>query len=166
MYRKNIAEERQKHEKKIYIGFNFDNRAGTAYLLTRHFLPELFPLFVVSMISLAGMAIITEASLSFLGLGDPTSRSWGLIINHAVNFRGIYFTPFWKWWLLYPWLFLTLLVTSLSLLGRDMERMADPRMKKAKLLIMGTPKNSVLWYNLKLTSFKKKLVKKTFRCYT
>ncbi len=101
---------------------------GFFYLLFRHFLPELLPLLLVNMIRLAGMAIIAEASLAFLGLGDPTSRSWGLIINHAVNFSGIYFTPFWQWWLLYPWLFLTLLVTSLALLGRDLERVADPRL--------------------------------------
>lgn len=101
--------------------------AGPLYLLTKHFIPELFPIIIVSMVRLAGMAIVTEASLAFLGLGDPTSRSWGLIINHAVNFRGIYFTEYWKWWLFYPWLFLTLLVTSLALLGRDLERIADPR---------------------------------------
>jgi len=100
---------------------------GACYILTRHFLPELFPLLLVTMIRLAGAAIVAEASLSFLGLGDPTSRSWGLIINHAVNFSGIYFTPFWKWWLLAPWVCLTLLVTSLALLGRDLERTADPR---------------------------------------
>lgn len=114
-----------------YIKMAAHYGGSTVYLLTRHFLPELFPLLVVSMIRLAGMAIITEASLSFLGLGDPTSRSWGLIINHAVNFRGIYFTPFWKWWLLYPWIFLTLLVSSLALLGRDLERIADPRIMKS-----------------------------------
>ncbi len=101
---------------------------GFFYLLRRHFLPELLPLLVVVMVRLAGMAIITEASLSFLGLGDPTSKSWGLIINHALNFPGIFFTSFWKWWLVYPWLFLTLLVTSLALIGMDLQRIADPRM--------------------------------------
>jgi len=111
-----------------YIKMAAHYGASPFYLLKRHFIPELLPIVMVSMIRLAGMAIVTEASLAFLGLGDPTSRSWGLIINHAVNFRGIYFTEFWKWWLFYPWLFLTLLVTSLALLGRDLERVADPRM--------------------------------------
>lgn len=95
--------------------------AGTFYLLRKHFLPELFPLIAVSMIRLTGRAIVAEASLAFLGLGDPTSGSWGLIINHATSFSGIYFTPFWKWWLLYPWLFLTILVTSLAFLTREFE---------------------------------------------
>lgn len=96
--------------------------ASTAYLLRKHFLPELFPLIAVSMIRLMGKCIVAEASMAFLGLGDPTSGSWGLILNHAISFRGIYFTPFWKWWLLYPWIFLTLLVTSLALLAREMEK--------------------------------------------
>ncbi len=104
--------------------------ASDLYVIFRHLLPELIPILAVSMIRLAGMAIVTEAGLAFLGLGDPTSRSWGLIINHALNFSGIYFTPFWQWWLLYPWVFLTLLITSLALLGRDLERIADPRVAR------------------------------------
>ncbi|MBS4031772.1 MAG: ABC transporter permease [Clostridiales bacterium] len=117
-------------KEQAYIKIAAHYGAGMGHLFFRHFLPELFPLMMVSMIRLAGMAIVTEASLSFLGLGDPTSRSWGLIINHAVSFRGIYFTPFWKWWLVYPWIFLTLLVSSLALLGRDLEGIADPRIMK------------------------------------
>ncbi len=101
--------------------------AGTLYLMRRHFLPEIFPLAAVGMIRLAGRAIVAEAGLSFLGLGDPTSRSWGLIMHHALSFKGIYYTDFWKWWLLFPWLALTLVVTSLALLGRDLEKIADPR---------------------------------------
>ena len=111
-----------------YINMAKHYGAGTWYILRKHFIPELFPLVIISMIRLASMAIVTEASLAFLGLGDPASRSWGLIINHAVNFRGIYFTEYWTWWLLYPWLFLTILVTSLALFGREMEKVADPRM--------------------------------------
>lgn len=101
--------------------------ATDLYIIWKHLLPELIPILVVSMVRLSGMAIVTEAGLAFLGLGDPTSRSWGLIINHALNFSGIYFTPFWKWWLIYPWIFLTLLITGLALFGRDLERFADPR---------------------------------------
>ena len=105
--------------------------AGTFYLLRRHFLPEVFPLAAVGMIRLAGRAIVAEAGLSFLGLGDPTSRSWGLIMHHALNFQGIYYTDFWKWWLVFPWTALTLVATSLGLVGRDLEIMSDPRMRGA-----------------------------------
>lgn len=105
--------------------------ATTFYLLRRHFLPEIFPLAAVCMIRLAGRAIVAEAGLSFLGLGDPTSRSWGLIMHHALSFKGIYYTDFWKWWLFFPWLALTLVVTALALLGRDLEKLADPRIGRS-----------------------------------
>ena len=103
--------------------------AGAAYLMRRHFLPEIFPLAAVGMIRMAGRAIVAEAGLSFLGLGDPTSRSWGLILHNALSFQGIYYTEFWKWWLLYPWLALMLTVVSLALVARDLEKAADPRMR-------------------------------------
>ncbi len=106
------------------------NGAGAVYLIRRHFLPEVFPLAAVSMIRLTGRAIVAEAGLSFLGLGDPTSRSWGLILHHATSFPGIYYTKFWQWWLVFPWLALTLMVVSLALVSRDMEKIADPRLGK------------------------------------
>ncbi|WP_165859424.1 ABC transporter permease [Desulfofundulus salinus] len=102
--------------------------AGVWYLMWKHFLPEVFPLVAVNMIRLSGRAIVAEAGLSFLGLGDPTSKSWGLIIHHATNFKGIYYTDFWKWWLLYPWLALIIMVISLAFISRELERMVDPRM--------------------------------------
>nr|WP_238455595.1 ABC transporter permease [Desulfolucanica intricata] len=104
--------------------------AGAWYLIRRHFLPEVFPLVAINIIRLTGRAIVAEAGLSFLGLGDPTSKSWGLIIHHATNFQGIYYTNFWKWWLLYPWLALTVMVTSLAFISRELERVTDPRMKR------------------------------------
>ena len=102
--------------------------AGVWYLIWKHFFPEVFPLVAVNMIRLTGRAIVAEAGLSFLGLGDPTSKSWGLIIHHATSFKGIYYTDFWKWWLLYPWLALTTIVISLAFVSRELERMADPRL--------------------------------------
>ena len=102
--------------------------AGAGYLLKRHFLPEVLPLAGFGMIRLAGRAIVAEAGLSFLGLGDPTSHSWGLTMHHALSFQGIYYTDYWKWWLVFPWLTLTVVVTGLALLTKDLEKLTDPRM--------------------------------------
>jgi peptide/nickel transport system permease protein len=117
-------------KEKTYIKSAELYGAGAWYLMWKHFLPEIFPLIAVQMIRLTGRAIISEAGLSFLGLGDPTSKSWGLIIHYATSFKGIYFTEFWKWWLLYPWLFLTAMVTSLAFISRELEQVADPRVKR------------------------------------
>lgn len=98
---------------------------GAGYLIYRHFLPETFPLLAVSMIKLAGRAVVAEAGLSFLGLGDPTSKSWGAILHHAINFHGIYFTDYWKWWILFPLLGILAMVISLAFLSRDLERVVE-----------------------------------------
>lgn len=95
--------------------------ANTGWVLQKHFLPSLMPLLSISVIRISGKAIVSEASLAFLGLGDPTGKSWGLIINHATSFPGLYFTDFWKWWLLFPLIFLLLLVCSLAFIARGLE---------------------------------------------
>lgn len=117
-------------KEKTYIKSAELYGAGTWYLMWKHFLPEIFPIIAVQMIRLTGRAIVSEAGLSFLGLGDPTSKSWGLTIHYATSFKGIYFTDFWKWWLFYPLLFLILMVVSLAFVSRELEQFADPRVKK------------------------------------
>lgn len=91
------------------------------YMTFNHFLPQIFPIIMVSFIKLIGKAVVAEASLSFLGLGDPTSKSWGLILHYAMNFNGIYFTPYWKWWILSPLVFIMLFVVSISFIVREFE---------------------------------------------
>nr|WP_242825073.1 ABC transporter permease [Acetobacterium woodii] len=116
-------------KEQTYIKVAETYGASVWYLIWRHFLPAVFPILAVNIIRLTGRAIVSEAGLSFLGLGDPTSKSWGLIIHYATSFEGIYYTNFWQWWLLYPWLILTLVVMSLAFLSRELERIVDPRLK-------------------------------------
>jgi len=94
---------------------------GIFYITRKHFMPEIFALLMVSFIRLISRAVVAEAGLSFLGLGDPTNKSWGLILNHALGFRGIYFTDFWKWWVISPLLFIILLVLSVSFISKEVE---------------------------------------------
>jgi len=71
---------------------------------------------------------IAEAGLAFLGLGDPTSKSWGLILNHAINFKGIYFTNYWKWWVVAPLIATILLVLAIAHISRDLEHMLNEKL--------------------------------------
>ena len=95
--------------------------AGFLHLTAKHFFPAALPVIVVGMIRIAGHAIVAEAGMAFLGLGDPLSKSWGIILNRSINFSGIYFTEYWKWWVMSPLAALILLVLSVALLGRDLE---------------------------------------------
>lgn len=99
-----------------------DNFLG---ITTRHFLPHTMPLIGLNVIKLMSKAIVAEASLAFLGIGDPTSKSWGLILYHAINFNGIYFTPYWKWWVVTPLVAIVSLVLSIAMLLRDIEKIID-----------------------------------------
>jgi peptide/nickel transport system permease protein len=110
-------------KEKQYVHYIKIHGATSWYIMRKHLFPDIFPLMSVSMIRLTGRAIIAEAGLSFLGLGDPTSKSWGMIIHHATSFHGIYYTNYWKWWLVFPWMALTMMVLSLAFINRDLERL-------------------------------------------
>jgi peptide/nickel transport system permease protein len=69
------------------------------------------PKFLLSIAS----AMIAEASISFLGLGDPTMKSWGTMINFAFT-RGGFINGYW-WWYLTPGLCITLFVLCVVLMG-------------------------------------------------
>ncbi|NLZ52537.1 MAG: ABC transporter permease [Thermoanaerobacteraceae bacterium] len=114
-------------KQETYIKVAKGYGANFLYITFKHFLPQIFPICATSFIKLISKAIVSEASLSFLGLGDPTSKSWGLILNHALNFRGIYFTNYWKWWVIYPLAFIICLVVATAVLSRELEKVFDTK---------------------------------------
>jgi peptide/nickel transport system permease protein len=104
--------------------------AGTGYVLLRHILPEIGPLIAFGWITAAGRAVAMEAGLAFLGLGDPTAKSWGLMMRFALNLPGLFLTDRWLWWLLPPGLCITLLILALTFFGMGLERRLHPRLAR------------------------------------
>ncbi len=100
------------------------------YIITRHLIPALAPILITTLVLQAGRAVLTEAGLAFLGLGDPTIKSWGLMMRYALSFSGIYFGSYWVWWLLPPGLCLTALLLGLTFLGQGLEAWANPRLER------------------------------------
>ena len=98
------------------------------HIFKRHLFREVLPIVLVDAIRIFSHAIIAEAGLTFLGLGDPTSKSWGVILNRSLAFRGIFFTDFWKWWVLPPLIILTLFVIALALVGKNLEKMMNKKL--------------------------------------
>ncbi len=95
---------------------------GTAsYVIRTHILPELAPLLIINALAVVGKAILQESSLAYLGLSDPLAKSWGLMINRATAFSGIYFTDYWKWWLISPVIALVVTILLTRLLARSLE---------------------------------------------
>ena len=87
-----------------------------ARIILRHALPDLMPLIVPQFVLVAQSAILIESSLSFLGLGDPISKSWGSMLFFA-NTRAAFLTGAWVYWVLPPGLCIALSCLSFSLIG-------------------------------------------------
>jgi peptide/nickel transport system permease protein len=92
-------------------------------ILLRHIFPNIVPPLMVQATLAAAAAIIAEASLSFLGLGQqPPDPSWGSMLNTAKNFLSQ--AP---WMALWPGMGIFLLVLSLNLFGDGLRDALDPR---------------------------------------
>jgi peptide/nickel transport system permease protein len=101
---------------------------GAGYVLVRHILPSIAPLIACGLINAAGRAVALEAGMAFLGLGDPTAKSWGLMMRFALDLPGLLLTDRWLWWLLPPGLCITLLILALTFVGVGLERRLHPRL--------------------------------------
>jgi len=101
--------------------------ASPFYIIRRHLLPELFPLYLVSFAAKVRMALSMEASLGFLGLFDPARASLGMMINDGLRF---YYLDVWRNWLLPPILILALLIMAVTFLALSLEKAFDPRLEE------------------------------------
>ena len=92
-------------------------------IAVRHILPNVVPPLIVQATLAIAAAVIAEASLSFLGLGQqPPAPSWGSMLNTAKNY--VEQAP---WMAVWPGLSIFLLVLSFNLLGDGMRDALDPR---------------------------------------
>jgi peptide/nickel transport system permease protein len=55
------------------------------YILRRHVFPQVLPLMLANTVLTVSLAILSESTLAFIGLGDPTVTSWGQMLNYAFN---------------------------------------------------------------------------------
>jgi peptide/nickel transport system permease protein len=94
-------------------------------IVLRHILPNITAVIMVQATLTIAAAIIAEASLSFLGLGQqPPDPSWGSMLNTAKNFLAQ--APWMAWW---PGLAIFVVVLSFNLLGDGLRDALDPRQR-------------------------------------
>jgi peptide/nickel transport system permease protein len=101
--------------------------AGGFYIISRHLVPELFPLYLIGFAAKARAAMFMEASLAFLGLFDPGRKSLGMMISYALKF---YYLDMWWNWLAPPILCLSLLMMTVTFLAVSLEGVFDPRLRE------------------------------------
>lgn len=101
---------------------------GTRFprLMLRHILPNTFAPLIVQATYIAASAVLVESYLSFLGVGTPPEiPSWGNIIAEGRLYVQIAF-----WNILFPSIFLAVMVLSINILGDGLRDMLDPRLAR------------------------------------
>lgn len=116
--------------------------AGDLRLITRHIFPLVLPLLVVNTVLVISLAILEESALSFLGLSDPTTVSWGQMLNYAFS-RGATSSGAW-WALLAPGAGIVWVVLGCTLLGYGLEQILNPRVKSHHLMRAAIPRTSIV----------------------
>jgi peptide/nickel transport system permease protein len=102
--------------------------ASRPRIMGRHVFPQVAPFIVAQMIFFAPGAILAEASLSFLGLGDPSIPTWGQMLE--AGFRtGALYVGYW-WWVLPPGILIVVTALAFMLLALALEPIVDPRLRR------------------------------------
>ncbi len=102
--------------------------AGHIRIIVSHILPNVLPIILANTVLMIVGAIISEAGLSFLGLGDPTHQSWGMILYYA-QVAGGFIRGAW-WWIVTPGVCITLVGVSLTFIGYALDEIVNPRLRQ------------------------------------
>ncbi|MFH8613475.1 ABC transporter permease [Streptomyces sp. NPDC017979] len=99
---------------------------GHGHVMSRHVMPNVMPLVLAQTTLGISTAILTEATLAFLGLGDPSVVSWGGMLQDARE-AGAVSSGHW-WYLAPPGLAIALVALAFTLCGRAVERVLNPKL--------------------------------------
>jgi peptide/nickel transport system permease protein len=113
-------------ESRPYIERSRALGGGHGHIMLRHVLPNVMPLVLAQTTLVISSAILTEATLAFLGLGDPTITSWGGMLQDARE-AGAVSAGHW-WYLAPPGIAVAVVALAFTLCGRAVESVLNPRL--------------------------------------
>ncbi len=103
--------------------------ARGSHIVLRHILPGVLSLALAQFVLAASASMLLEASLSFLGLGDPTQKSWGTMLFYA-QARSAFLSGAWLWWVVPPGMMITAAVLGFALIGFALEDALNPNVRR------------------------------------
>ena len=101
---------------------------GHAHVIATHVLPNVFPVVFANTVLTVALSILSETTLSLLGLGDPTAISWGRIIEEAFS-AGALTAGYW-WWLIPPGIAIVLVTLSFTMCGYALDEILSPKLRE------------------------------------
>lgn len=117
-------------KQRLYVERSRALGASSAHVMARHVLPNVTPLVIANATLTVPVAILSETTLAFLGLGDPLRVSWGSMLQDAFA-GGALGREAW-WWYLPPGLCVIAVVLAFTLVGRALEAILDPRLRTGR----------------------------------
>ena len=101
--------------------------AGPGWIMRRHILPNVVNLIVANTVLTFAGAVLTETTLSFIGLGDPFQPSWGQLLNQAQSDGA---AGLGAWWVLAPpGIAIILVVLAFTLVGSALDDLLNPKLR-------------------------------------
>ncbi len=117
-------------KQRLYVDRARALGASQRHVVTRHVLPNVAPLILANVTLAVPISILTETTLAFLGLGDPTRASWGKTLEESFAAGAITRNA---WWYYLPaGIGIVIVVLSFTLVGRAIEEILDPRLKERR----------------------------------
>jgi peptide/nickel transport system permease protein len=107
--------------------------ARNSRLIVRHILPQVTPLLIANTVLLIAYAIFAETFISFLGLGDPSTISWGRLIENAFTDDAIINNAWWA--VIPPGLCVMFVVLACTIIGQSIEDALNPRLSTGHLSV-------------------------------
>ncbi len=101
--------------------------ASSTRIIFKHILPQVLPLALANIVLRIGGAMIAEASISFLGLGDPTQKSWGMMLYWAQRTGALSYGAW--WWIIPPGAMIVISVLGFTQLGYAIEEWLNPKLR-------------------------------------
>jgi peptide/nickel transport system permease protein len=101
--------------------------SGDWHLVTRHVLPNVMPVIFANAVLMVAIAILSEAALGFLGLGDFNNVSWGTMLNESYS-AGSLTAGYW-WWFIPPGVAIVFVCLGVTLCGFALDEILNPRLR-------------------------------------
>jgi peptide/nickel transport system permease protein len=102
--------------------------SGSGHIISKHILPNVFPLIFANTILLIANSIFSESFLDFFGLGDPSVVSWGTMLEVAYE-KGAFSSYAW-WSILVPGACIVILIMSFYLIGDALDEILNPKLRR------------------------------------
>jgi peptide/nickel transport system permease protein len=98
------------------------------HMISRHVLPNVFPILFANAVLMIALAILSETTLSILGLGPANAISWGRIIDDSFSAGAL--SAGWWWWLIPPGVAIMLVTLSFTMVGFALDEVLSPRLRE------------------------------------